>query len=389
MDAATGTEATEREAPAVVPSGKVLGLYADRAWMPVGAFHVPLLYPFWGQPPENPEDPLFGAYDRWVRLGPSCFRMESAERADYFVLPFDWREVRRMPEAPVLALANAAARQAKVHGKRLLVFYWSDPPDPVPLEGAVVFRTSLERGPLTGVSEFCQPGWYEDPVRWCEGGWTPPSFAAKPRISFCGHSVERAGRRKEAAWRLKELARTALGARHERFERLRRTPIELRREVLRTLAKSRAVDTDFVVRERFYGGASATGRWDFAKKTEVRREYVANIMGSPYVACMRGAGNYSYRYFETLACGRIPLVIDTGGGIPYDFEVDWRARGPWVPVEEFRRAPQYLLEFHRRFDAHSLAEFCRENRELSRRWLSPEGFFASLHRHFEARPRGR
>lgn len=343
--------------------------------------HVPLLFPFWGAPPLDPRDPLFGAYDAWVALGARCFKLESAERADYFVLPFDWRETTRNPEAR--ALADEIAAAARAHGKRLLVFYWSDPADPVPLEGALVFRTSLDRGPRYGVTEFCQPGWYEDPVRWCDGKWKAPPFAPRPRISFCGHSVGRPTPRRELVWRAKELIRSALGARHERFRRLRRTPLELRREVLRALSKSRRIDTDFLIRERFYGGASATGQWDFEKKTEVRREYVGNIMQSPYVACMRGAGNYSYRYFETLACGRIPLVIDTGGGFPADFEVDWRTRGPWVPVDDFRRADEYLVEFHRQFDAESLAAFCRENRDLWRRFLSPEGFFASLHRHFE------
>jgi hypothetical protein len=384
MNAAwTGGTSTGSEPSIVTPPSKVLGLYADRAWFPPGATLVPLLYPFWDRPKEDAKDPLFGAYDRWLELGPRVFRMESPERADYFVLPFDWRDAVRRPEAR--ALATRAAASALSHGKRLLVFYWSDPSDRVPIEEALVFRTSLDRGPRYGVSEFCQPGWYEDPLRWCEGGWAPPPFAPRPRVSFCGHSVGRTGRRTRLAWRVKELARSALGASHQEYSRLRRPPLELRREILRVLTRARAVDTDFVIRERFYGGAGATGAWDFARKTEVRREYVANIMGSPYVACMRGAGNYSYRYFETLACGRIPLVIDTGGGFPYDFEIDWRTRGPWVPVDDFRRAPEYLQDFHRRFDAESLAAFCRQNRELWRRFLSPEGFFSSFHRHFEPR----
>ena len=41
------------------------------------------------------------------------------------------------------------------------------------------------------------------------------------------------------------------------------------------------------------------------------------------VLCCRGAGNFSYRLYEVLSCGRIPVIIDTDILLPCDNVIDW------------------------------------------------------------------
>jgi hypothetical protein len=108
---------------------------------------------------------------------------------------------------------------------------------------------------------------------------------------------------------------------------------------------------------------------------------VENMYSSDYVLCIRGAGNYSVRYFDTFALGRVPVMLDTGGGFPYDFEVPWPSRGPWISVDELASLPEILLEFHARHTPETLETLQRENRNLWEKWLSPEGFFRELPRH--------
>ena len=116
---------------------------------------------------------------------------------------------------------------------------------------------------------------------------------------------------------------------------------------------------------------------------KARREYVENIAESDYVLCARGIGNFSYRLYETLSMGRIPIFIDTDCVLPLDFDIDWRDYCVWVDTGDVDRIGDRVLEFH---ESLSDAEFEERQRAARRVWethISPEGFFASFHRHFE------
>ena len=39
------------------------------------------------------------------------------------------------------------------------------------------------------------------------------------------------------------------------------------------------------------------------------------MLASPYILCVRGAGNYSARFYEALALGRIPVLVNTSFNI--------------------------------------------------------------------------
>jgi len=42
----------------------------------------------------------------------------------------------------------------------------------------------------------------------------------------------------------------------------------------------------------------------------------------------------SYRLYEALCCGRIPVFIDTDCVLPYDFMIDWKKYFVWVDQSE-------------------------------------------------------
>ena len=211
-------------------------------------------------------------------------------------------------------VAMRALSESRKAGKPLLVFFWNDDSQDLGLDGAIVLRTSANRGPKYGVVEFACPSWQEDPRRWTtERGSVEEKLHLPPSISFCGYVGRPSG------WRttVKELLRTSLGRFHPIVPRLCRTPLELRRAALAVLSRDRRLRTQFITRDSFYGGALSNERnWDYKQKARVRAEYVENICSADYVLCIRGAGNYSMRYFDTFALGRVPVLIDTGGGGP-------------------------------------------------------------------------
>ena len=54
------------------------------------------------------------------------------------------------------------------------------------------------------------------------------------------------------------------------------------------------------------------------KKDEARIDYLLNLINNAFTICIRGAGNFSYRLYETLMMGRIPLIINTNQVFPFE-----------------------------------------------------------------------
>lgn len=362
--------------------GSPLQIFASRAYLPDGVAHIPLLFPFWGMPSENLGLPDPCAYEALCAQGVPGIRLVPWHDATHVVLPFDWTHTFKSPECQ--QMADALRFRCELDRKDLVIFYWSDDSEPVEAGPAFVFRTSMLRSKSNRRREFCVPAWLMDPLREVAKPVIANAKGIRPRVGFCGqtsHGVRQS--------QIRRAIKNALRRQFERIgavpARLRLTPLELRSSVLRTLAEEPKVDTCFVEREAFFGGAVSigTGEWDLIQRANVRREYIDNIVSTDYTICVRGAGNFSHRYFETLACGRIPFVVDTDLALPFESIVDWRSRGPWVAVENLGDAADVLLDFHDSVTAPAFVELQLQNRKLFEEYLSPEGFFRNFHLHFE------
>jgi Exostosin family len=334
-------------------------IFSDRVFVPRGAPHTIMLYPFWGKAPEDPADPNTGRFDGYAALGTRFFRMVPPDEAEVAVFPTDWTHLAGKPAA--IEVADEFAAAADEMGKPTIAFFVNDSDEPVALTGATVFRTSLYRS-RRRIGEFAQPAWSEDFLeRYVDGGVPVRKKQRKPTVGFCG-----------------------LAPRGARLARLRGRSAEpsLRAKALSRLRRTKGVRTDFLVRKEFVGGAVQNGGVDAQTMQQVRLDYVQNMLGSDYTICARGAGNFSYRFYETLSCGRIPVFVDTDCVLPYDFMVDWREYVVWVAEAAVDEIGERVLEFHERLSDRDFAELQRECRRLWERYLRPEGFFENLTRHF-------
>jgi hypothetical protein len=318
---------------------------------------VAMLYPFWGKQPEDPGDPNRGRFDRYVELGPKLFKLAPLDQAALAVFPCEWQ--------PALAAeVERMVHTAASFGRRTVLFIGGDDYQQVPYESATVFQASLYRSSRRE-NEFAQPAWSEDFVTAHLDGRLPiRPKRDNPVVGFCGLAP---GRRKL-------------------LQRLRSHPshTSVRARALELLRNADGVETNFVERERFLGGAVRGGRYDVATMQRVRREYVENIVESDYVLCTRGAGNFSYRLYEALSCGRIPILVDTDCVLPYDFFVDWRSLCVWIAEEELPRIGEKLRAFHDQLTDADFGELQRSCRRFWEQYISPSGFFSNFHHHFDA-----
>lgn len=345
-------------------------IYSDRRYLPPGTPTVVLLYPFWGAEDEEPGEPTNGRFAAYLQAGPGLFQLTDLTDATCALFPAPWERSSESQEG--VAAAEQLAASAAAAGKKMVVFYCSDSDAQVRVGGAelVVLRTSFFRSRRMP-NEFALPGWSEDFMqRYLDGHPRLRDKADQPVVGFCGLAEPLD---QPLSRRLRGLARVL-----KRGSLADASPpgAGLRTQALRALKGNAALAANFEVRDRFWGGAAAASP---QTRQSLRNEYVANMVESDYMLCMRGAGNFSYRLYETLSCGRIPVFVDTDCVLPYDFAIDWRQYCVWVDATEIDVIGDRVREFHDRLSPGEFHDLQRSCRRLWEEWISPQGFFA----HFE------
>jgi hypothetical protein len=102
-----------------------------------------------------------------------------------------------------------------------------------------------------------------------------------------------------------------------------------------------------------------TQLYDKIDQDENKREFYEIMEQCPYQLCCRGAGNFSHRFYETLASGRIPVLVDTEMCIPHHVP-----KSVWdqcvVMTREAHHLPNTLFEFHKSHDLEATQKICRQ-----------------------------
>lgn len=344
-------------------------IFSDRKYLPKSKNHVVILCPFWGKNGEEPRDPSSGRFDRYMKVGNGFFEMVLLDEADLAIFPTNWENVSNDNEG--MSLAIRFIKIVNEAGKRVIIFFGSDSDEEVPIEEAYIFRTSIYRS-IRKPNEFAMPAWSEDFVQRYMG-WHLKTRAKckKPIISFCGYAPS-------PTWRQNLKRLFPIGKKNPLVDRY------YRKAALEFLKKSKLVETSFIIRKKFYSQAASlpSGDIDYIQLQKLREEYVQNMINSDYVLCVRGAGNFSYRLYEALSCGRIPVFVDTDCVLPYQESINWRNYCIWVDAKEVRYIGERVAEFHASLSDQAFIDLQWECRRLWENFLSPEGFFQHFHKHF-------
>ena len=288
----------------------------------------------------------FNAYDKLLVEGPRHWEAAPLAEAEVFVDPH-W--IYDLPDEQ--ERVDRIARVAADADTPCLFFQNSDLPLPCDVRWGEVYRTSVYRSRQTP-NERTMPGENDDMLE-AEHGTIPlRSWTEIPTVSFCGNLGN--------PWN--ELVLTIAG-KHNNVIGTR-----LRRKTIRLLRRSPLVRTSIIARSRFWGGSLKTyfgkNRRNIDRQQQLRNEYKQNMLGSDYVLCLRGAGNYSFRFYETLSAGRIPLLIDTDCSLPFADEIDWARHCCIVPENQLGRVCELLHEFHQRLGPPEFQSLQIENRRI-------------------------
>ncbi len=309
---------------------------------------------------------IYGASDK------DFIFVEGIDSANYVVLPMSWNYyVMKNKEQ----IAIEFVHYANSFNKKVLVLNSGDYGVVVPnFKNALVFRQSGMASKLPSY-HMGLPVFIKDPlVRFYNGDKNIiKSYNIKPIVGFCGQvNGSKLNAIKEA---LKVLYKNM-----KFFIKLTATmpqPIQsssyLRFKFLNHLRHSSLLESNFIFRKKHGAGI------DFHRSaSKVTKEFFENIKNSDYILCYRGAGNFSVRFYETLAMGRIPVFIDSDCLLPLSNSIDWQKHMVWIAPHERHKIAEKVAAFHNNLNEQSYDALIKGNRELWHKKFQIGGFFKNV-----------
>jgi hypothetical protein len=195
-----------------------------------------------------------------------------------------------------------------------------------------------------------------------------------PIVGFCGHATLSTLKRvKELGKCLKENGRRFLRNPFRKdWEPLFASAYE-RAQLLKYFENSPLVMTDFIYRNQYRAGAQTD-----LDRQKTTLEYYNNIVASDYVLCVRGAGNFSVRFYETLMMGKTPVFVNTDCLLPFEDQIDWKQHVIWVEWKDRENVAAIVSDFHRNISNEDFMQLQLDNRKLWKERLSVAGMLEMI-----------
>ena len=146
---------------------------------------------------------------------------------------------------------------------------------------------------------------------------------------------------------------------------------QIRSQVLSILDSSNKINTDFVIRNSFWAHYEMT-------KDEARIGYMKNMIDNSFIMCMRGAGNFSYRLYETMMMGRIPIIIDSDQVFPFEKTIDYSEFSIKIHTDNISNIENTLLDKISSLSDNDIIKMQNKSREIWVEYLSPLGWIKNF-----------
>ena len=196
----------------------------------------------------------------------------------------------------------------------------------------------------------------------------------RPTIGFCGHATNNATTYLHQSFNFvrENISRFFKDPLNSVYEPIFQSANE-RYKILKKLEIYPEIITNFIYRDKYRAGANTEYQ---LKRTTM--EHYQNIRSSDYVICLRGTGNFSIRFYETLMMGRIPIFIDTDCFLPFSNLIAWKDHIIIVKWDEISNLKDAILNFHQNISSNDFKHVQKSNRMLWKEKLNPQWILENL-----------
>ncbi|WP_397362233.1 exostosin family protein [Olleya sp. R77988] len=153
-----------------------------------------------------------------------------------------------------------------------------------------------------------------------------------------------------------------------------------RANYLNALALNEAFNTQFILRTKYRAGSQSV-----VTQKESSKQFYDNIFNTAYTFCIRGVGNFSVRFYEALAVGRIPILINTDCRLPLQDKINWSKHCLIIDQNSKVSIADQVLKFHDSLTATQFENLQLCNRALWLNSLRREPYFLEIEKQFKTK----
>ncbi|OUJ73972.1 exostosin domain-containing protein [Hymenobacter crusticola] len=352
-----------------------LKLYTDLSLLDKGK-PVELLIPFIGNFEEKPGSVTYGRFDKFLQEGKNFLELTTLEECDACLLPIFYDVIEN--QAAFEKNIESFVKRVESSNKKVLVFVGHDTLDlNIKIKNAIIFNSAISKSKQPK-NVFPWPHFFEDFLeKYSSGVLEIRPKGSKPVVGFCGYAPPlNTTMGKEKILGMVRLIGNYMGI-------MQKFPVKVahsyRARAIIGLQKSKKVVNNFRLKSNFAFGPDGLNTGAAAESPEeFRKKYVENIMESDYTLCIRGYGNNSVRFFETLCCGRIPIFLNTDSTLPFEEIIDWRSLCVWVEEKDIDRIGDIVADFHNNISEEDYKNLQKKLRGIWEEYMAPTGFFKKI-----------
>lgn len=293
------------------------------------------------------------------------------ESADYLLLPFAYEYIYDFSDVDLVRkgityselqemkdIASKYDSLSVQHRVPLIVTFYRDPTAKLPLQNALVFRTSIFLSEAAE-HEYGMPAFLEELSD--DPGFIPrmkPAFAA---VSFRG---QMAPLRLKTGVKLRLLYNSSVGSFFPKW-RIHSYLVNgymVRRTAVRSLLNNLdSLILDIKINPK-------------PQQDDYIKTYLNQFLNHDYFLCAAGHGNYSYRLYEIMRSGRIPVFINTDCCLPCRDLIDWKNLVIWIEQGDAKWTAQRILDFHASIHPDDFLELQYQIRHTWENYFTMKGF---------------
>lgn len=293
--------------------------------------------------------------------------VNSISDADAILFPHDYASVKNDDD-----FIATYEKLSEVYNKKIIVFSVSDRDIFVLFKNAIILRTSAYRYKLRS-NEIIVAPFIED-MGLLYGVSVRHKTNASPIVGFAGLAQWWTIYARVKAYVKQFLLSCRVLYTGRKEIRAHTQGIFIRRQALRALGMFQGVRLCVIIRNSFSGLARTIN----VSQKQLRDEYVEIMQQSDFCLAPKGDGNYSLRFFETLALGRIPVLVDTETVLPFEDKINYDNVIIRVPLRDIKSIGNIIANTYMNMTDEDFVQRQHYARKIFEDFLRPEKFYAIL-----------